>query len=78
VLAKWEARDIYLPKEKNIIFSLVRDTVFRFKYQHVQRQLEQLKSKLEGDDIQIDRYMNEFHKWNQLRQMLDDELNRVV
>jgi hypothetical protein len=37
-----------------------------------------LKSKLEGDDIQIDRYMNEFHKWNQLRQMLDDELNRVV
>ena len=78
VLAKWEAREIYLPKEKNIIFSLVRDTVFRFKYQHVQRQLELLKSKLEGDDIQIDRYMNEFHKWNQLRQMLDDELNRVV
>ena len=77
-LAKWEAREIYLPKEKNIIFSLVRDTVFRFKYQHVQRQLELLKSKLEGDDIQIDRYMNEFHKWNQLRQMLDDELNRVV
>ena len=78
VLAKWEAREIYLPKEKNIIFSLVRDTVFRFKYQHVQRQLELLKSKLEGDDIQIDRYMNEFHKWNQLRQMLDDKLNRVV
>ena len=77
-LAKWEAREIYLPKEKNIIFSLVRDTVFRFKYMHVQRQLELLKSKLEGDDIQIDRYMNEFHKWNQLRQMLDDELNRVV
>lgn len=78
VLAKWEAREIYLPKEKNIIFSLVRDTVFRFKYQHVQRQLELLKSKLEGDDIQIDHYMNEFHKWNQLRQMLDDKLNRVV
>ena len=78
VLAKWEAREIYLPKENNIIFSLVRDTVFRFKYQHVQRQLELLKSKLEGDDIQIDRYMNEFHKWNQLRQMLDDKLNRVV
>jgi len=78
VLAKWEAREIYLQKEKNIIFSLVRDTVFRFKYQHVQRQLELLKSKLEGDDIQIDRYMNEFHKWNQLRQMLDDKLNRVV
>ena len=78
VLAKWEAREIYLPKEKNIIFSLVRDTVFRFKYQHVQRQLELLKSKLEGDDIQIDRYMNEFRKWNQLRQMLDDKLNRVV
>ena len=77
-LAKWEAREIYLPKEKNIIFSLVRDTVFRFKYQHVQRQLELLKSKLDGDDIQIDHYMNEFSKWNQLRQMLDDELNRVV
>lgn len=77
-LAKWEAREIYLPKEKNIIFSLVRDTVFRFKYMHVQRQLELLKSKLDGDDIQIDHYMNEFSKWNQLRQMLDDELNRVV
>ena len=77
-LAKWEAREIYLPKEKNIIFSLVRDTVFRFKYKHVQRQLELLKSKLDGDDIQIDHYMNEFSKWNQLRQMLDDELNRVV
>ena len=77
-LAKWEAREIYLPKEKNIIFSLVRDTVFRFKYIHVQRQLELLKSKLDGDDIQIDHYMNEFSKWNQLRQMLDDELNRVV
>ena len=57
-LAKWEAREIYLPKEKNIIFSLVRDTVFRFKYMHVQRQLELLKSKLDGDDIQIDHYMN--------------------
>jgi DNA primase len=77
-LAKWEAREIYLPKEKNIIFSLVRDTVFRFKYMHVKRQLELLKSKLDGDDIQIDHYMNEFSKWNQLRQMLDDELNRVV
>ena len=77
-LAKWEAREIYLPKEKNIIFSLVRDTVFRFKYMHVQRQLELLKSKLDGDDIQIDHYMNEFSKWNQLRQILDDELNRVV
>ena len=77
-LAKWEVREIYLPKEKNIIFSLVRDTVFRFKYMHVQRQLELLKSKLDGDDIQIDHYMNEFSKWNQLRQMLDDELNRVV
>ena len=77
-LAKWEAREIYLPKEKNIIFSLVRDTVYRFKYIHVQRQLELLKSKLEGDDIQIDLYLNEFSKWNQLRQMLNDELNRVV
>ena len=77
-LAKWEAREIYLPKEKNIIFSLVRDTVFRFKYMHVPRPLELLKSKLDGDDIQIDHYMNEFSKWNQLRQMLDDELNRVV
>ena len=77
-LAKWKAREIYLPKEKNIIFSLVRDTVFRFKYMHVQRQLELLKSKLDGDDIQIYHYMNEFSKWNQLRQMLDDELNRVV
>ena len=66
-LAKWEAREIYLPKEKNIIFSLVRDTVFRFKYMHVQRQLELLKSKLDGDDIQIDQYMNEFSKCNQLR-----------
>jgi DNA primase len=78
VLAKWEAREIYLPKEKNIIYALVSDTVLRFKYMHVQRQLELLKAKLEGDDIQIDRYMNEFHRWNQLRQMLDDKLNRVV
>ncbi len=78
VLAKWEAREIYLPKEKNIIYALVSDTVLRFKYMHVQRQLEQLKTMLEGDDIQIDRYMNEFHRWNQLRQMLDDKLNRVV
>ena len=78
VLAKWEAREIYLPKEKNIIYALVSDTVLRFKYMHVQRQLELLKAKLDGDDIQIDRYMNEFHRWNQLRQMLDDKLNRVV
>ena len=77
-LANWEAKEIYLPKEKNTIFQLVKETTFRFKYVHVERKLKELKSYLGQENADLEYYMNEFSKWNTLRQLINDQLNRVV
>jgi DNA primase len=78
MLANWEAKEIYLPKEKNTIFPLVKETTFRFKYVHVERKLIQLKSYLTQENADMEYYLNEFAKWNNLRQLINEELNRVV
>ena len=78
MLANWEAKEIYLPKEKNTIFPLVKETTFRFKYVHVERKLMQLKSYLTQENADMEYYLNEFAKWNNLRQLINEELNRVV
>jgi len=78
MLANWEAKEIYLPIEKNTIFPLVKETTFRFKYVHVERKLTQLKSYLTQENADMEYYLNEFAKWNNLRQLINEELNRVV
>ena len=78
LLAKWEAREIYLPKEQNIIFPLVKETTLRFKYVYVERKLAELRHYLSQENADMDYYLNEFSKWNSLRQLLNEQLNRVV
>ena len=78
ILAKWEAREIFLPKEQNIIFPLVKETTFRFKYVYVERKLAELRHYLSQENADMDYYLNEFSKWNSLRQLINEQLNRVV
>ena len=78
LLAKWEAREIYLPKEQNVIFPLVKETTLRFKYVYVERKLAELRHYLSQENADMDYYLNEFSKWNSLRQLLNEQLNRVV
>ncbi len=78
LLAKWEARQIYLPKEQNVIFPLVKETTLRFKYVYVERKLAELRHYLSQENADMDYYLNEFSKWNSLRQLLNEQLNRVV
>lgn len=77
-LANWEAKEIYLPKEKNTMFPLVKETTFRFKYIHVERKMMELKSYLGQENVDMVYYLNEFSKWNNLRQLINEQLNRVV
>ncbi len=77
-LANWEAKEIYLPKEKSTMFPLVKETTFRFKYIHVERKMMELKSYLGQENVDMVYYLNEFSKWNNLRQLINEQLNRVV
>lgn len=77
-LAKWEAREIYLPKEQNTMFPLIRETTLRLKSEFVRRKLNELGAYLKQSDVDLDYYMNEFSKWNTMRTRLNELLNRVV
>ena len=77
-LANWAAKEIYLPNEQNTMFPLVKETTFRFKYIHVERKLAELRSYLTQENADMVFYLNEFSKWNNLRQLINEELNRVV
>lgn len=77
-LANWEAKEIYLPNEQNTMFPLVKESTFRFKYVHVERKLMELRSYLSQENADMVYYLNEFSKWNNLRQLINEELNRVV
>lgn len=77
-LANWAAKDIYLPNEQNTMFPLVKESTFRFKYVHVERKLMELRSYLSQENADMVYYLNEFSKWNNLRQLINEELNRVV
>lgn len=77
-LADWSKKDIYLPRKENLLFPLVEQTVLRFKYVFVERKLEALKGNLEREAIDTSVYLNEFKKWNDLRQQINDKLRRVV
>ncbi len=77
-LANWAAKEIYLPNEQNTMFPLVKESTFRFKYVHVERKLMELRSYLSQENADMVYYLNEFSKWNNLRQLINEELNRVV
>jgi DNA primase len=77
-LSNWKKKEIHLPNEQNLMPQFVDETIMRVKYVHVERQLSKLKEMLNGENVDLEYYMNEFHKWNVLRQLLNDKLNRVV
>jgi len=77
-LANWAAKEIYLPNEQNTMFPLVKESTFRLKYVHVERKLMELRSYLSQENVDMVYYLNEFSKWNNLRQLINEELNRVV
>jgi len=77
-LADWSKKDIHLPKEQNTLFPLVKDTVFRMKYVHIERKLAALKELLTEENVDYDYYLVQFQKWNAARQMMSEKLNRIV
>ena len=77
-LSNWERKEIYLPSEKNTVKELVPETVLRLKSVWVERKLKALKDTFNEENVDIDYYMTEFDKWNQLRQRVNDSLNRVI
>ena len=77
-LADWSKKDIHLPKEQNTLFPLVKDTVFRMKYVHIERKLAELKELLTKENVDYDYYLVQFQKWNAARQMMSEKLNRIV
>jgi hypothetical protein len=44
----------------------------------VERKLKALKDTFNEENVDIDYYMTEFDKWNQLRQRVNDSLNRII
>ena len=77
-LSNWERKEIYLPSEKNTVKELVPETVLRLKSVWVERKLKALKDTFNEENVDIDYYMTEFDKWNQLRQRVNDSLNRII
>lgn len=77
-LADWSKKDIHLPKEQNTLFPLVKDTVFRMKYVHIERKLAGLKELLNKENVDYDYYLVQFQKWNAARQIMSEKLNRIV
>ncbi len=77
-LANWKAKEIYLPDEKNTIFPLVNETTLRMKYVHVERKLNALKEYLTMENADYNYYLVQFQKWNNARQLINEQLNRVV
>ena len=78
ILSNWERKEIYLPSEKNTVKELVPETVLRLKSVWVERKLKALKDTFSEENVDIDYYMTEFDKWNQLRQRVNDSLNRII
>jgi len=78
ILSNWERKEIYLPSEKNTVKELVPETVLRLKSVWVERKLKALKDTFNEENVDIDYYMTEFDKWNQLRQRVNDSLNRII
>lgn len=77
-LANWERKEIFLPAERKMLIDVVKESVLRLKYMYVERKLDDLRIALQGENVDIDGYMNEFTRWNNARQQLSDLLNRVV
>ena len=78
ILSNWERKEIYLPSDKNTVKELVPETVLRLKSVWVERKLKALKDTFSEENVDIDYYMTEFDKWNQLRQRVNDSLNRII
>jgi len=78
ILSNWERKEIYLPSDKNTVKELVPETVLRLKSVWVERKLKALKDTFNEENVDIDYYMTEFDKWNQLRQRFNDSLNRII
>jgi len=78
ILSNWERKEIYLPSDKNTVKELVPETVLRLKSVWVERKLKALKDTFNEENVDIDYYMTEFDKWNQLRQRVNDSLNRII
>ena len=78
ILSNWERKEIYLPSHKNTVKELVPETVLRLKSVWVERKLKALKDTFSEENVDIDYYMTEFDKWNQLRQRVNDSLNRII
>ena len=48
------------------------------KYVHVERKLNALKEYLTMENADYNYYLVQFQKWNNARQLINEQLNRVV